>query len=444
MITDKEINIARGCIDMALDCGANAVRVSLEKSRQQSISILDGELDKLSYCCDCGLYLNIYADSRYGYFSTNRLDESSLRPFVRDAVKMTKLLAPDPLYSLPAKERKASGCSRGDELSLEDKTYESISPELKKQIALEGSNPGRDSVLSAECEYSDSLEDSLLLDSDGFEGRHIETSFGMSAEVTVEDSRGGRFSSYYWDGATMMKDFDSRSICSTAAAKAAAQIGPRKIKGGKYTVVVDNMVSSRLLGPILNALNASAIQQDNSFLKDSIGKNLFSPNFTLVDKARDPFRAGSRLFDSEGVATAEYKVIDKGVPTMYFTDTYMAAKTGLPPTIEGVSRPLIEPFICNCGENGINLEAILKRCDRGIYITGFNGGNCNDATGNFSYGIEGFLFEGGVIKHPVRRMVMTGNMTDLWNSLVAAGDDPRRCTRWQIPSLAFENIDINA
>ena len=41
-------------------------------------------------------------------------------------------------------------------------------------------------------------------------------------------------------------------------------------------------------------------------------------------------------------------------------------------------------------------------------------------------------------------MLITGNLLTLWNSLVAAGDDPRLCKSKLIPTLAFENVDFSA
>ena len=80
----------------------------------------------------------------------------------------------------------------------------------------------------------------------------------------------------------------------------------------------------------------------------------------------------------------------------------------------------------------------------GIYVTGFNGGNCNPVTGDFSFGIEGFAFKQGKIAHPVKEMLITGNIMTLWNSLIAAGSDARESSRWQIPSLAFDNVSFSA
>ena len=58
-------------------------------------------------------------------------------------------------------------------------------------------------------------------------------------------------------------------------------------------------------------------------------------------------------------------------------------------------------------------------------------------------GIEGFAFRNGKITHPVREMVITGNMLTLWSRLIHAGNDARACTRWQIPSLSFEKVDFS-
>ena len=41
-------------------------------------------------------------------------------------------------------------------------------------------------------------------------------------------------------------------------------------------------------------------------------------------------------------------------------------------------------------------------------------------------------------------MLITGNIIDLWNNLSAAGDDYRPSARWQIGTLAFENVSFSA
>ena len=213
-------------------------------------------------------------------------------------------------------------------------------------------------------------------------------------------------------------------------------------------MVVDGAVASRLVSPLINALNASAIQQKMSFLEDSVGNQIFSEGLTIMDLARTPGKSGSRMYDSEGVATKNAAIIEKGIVQQYFVSTYMSEKTGFEPTIEDISRPCLMPFIKGAGlsdiEKGVSLKDILKLSGNGIYVTGFNGGNCNPVTGDFSFGIEGFAFSKGKISHPVREMLITGNIVELWNCLIAAGSDTRPSARWQIPTLAFEDVSFSA
>ena len=122
---------------------------------------------------------------------------------------------------------------------------------------------------------------------------------------------------------------------------------------------------------------------------------------------------------------------------MFFLNTYIAGKMGASPTVEDATRPVVLPT-GGCK----NLQEVLEKVGEGILVTGFNGGNSNSSTGDFSYGIEGFAFAGGRILHPVREMLMTGNFLQLWNNLTDV-DDARACMSKLIPTLAFSNVDVN-
>ena len=165
-----------------------------------------------------------------------------------------------------------------------------------------------------------------------------------------------------------------------------------------------------------------------------------------MDMGRTVGKPGSRLFDTEGIAVRDSAIIENGIVKQYFVNTYMANKTGMEPTVEDVSRPCLLPYIkgkdLSSEEKELSLNALLRLSGNGILVTGFNGGNCNPATGDFSFGIEGFAFRKGKITHPVREMLITGNMISLWQNMTAAGNDARECTRWQIPSLVFENVSF--
>lgn len=467
MLTAEEILVAEKCLEKSLALGADKARITLNKSLMELFGTLNGELDKVSHCLDRSISVCLFVDGKFGSFSTNRLVESELDDFLKKAIATVRMLAEDPCRDLPDPSRTAKNAVTGKELGLYDETYPALTSDERLKMAIDASIFKKhcgEGLISEEGEYSDSIFDSLVLDSNGLRCRHTETSFEYGVEVTVQDADGNRFSGYWWDATPMLKDLNISDCGETALKRAMSQIGPVKIESGKYSMVIDSEVASRLVTPVLNALGGYSLQQKNSFMLDSLGKKVFPEWLNILDRPVSVGETGSRLFDSEGVATAETPIIENGVVKEYFINTYMSKKMGIAPTIEDATRPVLlpcvappiagnatsessmtgtasvaEPVEATCGK-----EELMRIVGDGILVTGFNGGNSNSATGDFSFGVEGFLFKDGKIVHPVREMLITGNLLTLWNNLLAAGNDARFCKSKLIPTLAFGNVDFSA
>lgn len=454
MITKTELELARHCVKFALNNGASAIRVSLNKNVTDSYNLLNGELDKVSHSADRSIFIYLYAQDRYGTFSTNRLEKDEVEKLISGAITMVGMLGEDKCRTLPDPERTAKDAVTGTELDLFDPTYNQSDSETRLGRAKSMSNLASFEkselydIISEECEYAESCDDTFLIDSQGFEGRHTESSFNCFAEITIQDKKGNKYSGHWWESSPKSGSLNQIECSRHALERAVRQIGPQKRRSGKYRMVVDTVVASRLLSPIINALNASSIQQKMSFLEDTAGKKVFSEGMTLMDMARTPGKSGARMYDSEGVATADAPIIENGIVKQYFVSTYISNKTGYKATVEDISRPCLMPFIKGTAladkEKDVSLKDILAICSNGIYVTGFNGGNCNPVTGDFSFGIEGFAFSKGRIAHPVREMLITGNIIKLWNDLIAAGSDAKEGVRWQIPTLAFEDVSFSS
>lgn len=445
-LDSKEIELARHCLDYALKSGADKVRITLTKSLLNLVGVLNGEVDKTSHALDRSLQLNIFADGRYGTFSSNRLEREGLEQFIREAIVTVKMLEKDSFRDLPDPERTVKDAADGNELDLYDPEYASMSAEKRRDLALGSMSwPLKKALekgftlVSEEGEYSDSIFDSVTIDSNGLYARHTETSFEIGYEVTVEDGEGNLYSGYWWDATPRLGDLKIADCSATAIERAAAQIGPKGINSGKYTVVIDSECASKVLTPVLNALGGFSLQQKNSFMDGTIGKKVFPEGLTVMDLPHSRGETGSRLFDSEGVATRDSAIIEKGVVKEYFLNTYIAAKMGMEPTIEDATRVKVMP-VGGCR----TCKDILEKVKDCILVTGFNGGNSNSATGNFSYGIEGFLVKDGKIEYPVKEALMTGDFLTLWNNLIFAAEDARLCMSKLIPSIAFAGVDISA
>ncbi len=444
-LTEQEIALAARCLETALAKGAQKARVTLNKSCMDLIGTLNGEVDKVTHCLDRSISLALFVDGRYGSFSINKLEDNALDDFVDKALGTARLLAEDPCRDLPAPERTAKDAVNGTELGLYDNASLGMDAGKRLDIALGASIfKGTETtpswtLVSEEAEYSDSVFDTLVLDTQGLHCRHTESSFEYGVEMTIKDAGGNKYSGYWWNSTPRLSELGADRICAVALERAVAQIGPCALPSGKYRCVIDSECASRLVTPLLSALGGYALQQNNSFLMNTLGKKVFHEGMTVMDACRRPGESGSRLFDSEGVATRERPVVENGVVKEYFINTYMAAKMKMDPTVEDAIRPKVMPW----PRKELDRAAILALCGDGILVTGFNGGNSNSATGDYSFGIEGFEFKDGKIVRPVNEMLMTGNLVTLWNGLLAAGDDARPCKSKLIPSLAFENVDFS-
>ena len=524
-ISGAEIEIADKSVQMALDAGASAVMVSLDKAKTEIYALLDGEIDNIRQTGDRSLTFNIYADGKYGTFSTNRFEEESLRDFLCKAVETVRMLVADPFRGLPDKKDLATDAVNGDEMGLCWYGYDSVSRdeklEMAKRVSVFGefSAPSSDRnwrVVSEEVEYNNTLSDTYLTSSDGCRCRQTETSFEVSSQVTVEDNDGNKYSGLWWDYGVSPEKVLTSECGRKAVEMAVMQIAPVNADKGKYTMVVSRLVSGRLLQPVLNALSSLSVYQKSSFLVDALGKQVFSKGLNVVDMPLEKGKSGAILFETDGRACRNREIITDGVVKENFTSIYMSRKLGIPPTSSCPNRPVLLPFVSEAllrGERGVELGAvnggergvergvvngvergtelagglgaergvelgavngggrgtelagglgaerglkadlfvneiaprdILDLCGSGILVTDFNGGNCNSATGDFSYGVSGFLFENGKITSPIDSMLITGNMTDLWSNLLAAGSDPIPGMSRQVPTLAFRDVTFNA
>jgi PmbA protein len=433
------LEIARDAAALARQRGAAEAAVGAYRARHVEVAWRDGRLEKVSEATTRGLGLDLYVDGRYVSVGTSDLRPEALERFVADSVVLARTLAPDPYRRLPDPE-----LYRGQaelDLELEDPHHGALdAAERRRQAeAIEvaaRSVPGAQAILSVSTSVSDSLSESALVHTNGFEGRRRGTDFWIGAEVTVKDPDGRRPEEYASSGARHRSDMESpEAIGRRAGERAVARIGSRKGESAVTSLAVDNRASGRLVGALFGPLAASAIQQKRSYLEGKVGAEVGSP---LLDVRDDPHvrrGLGSRLYDGEGLAARPFPVFERGVLRTLYVDTYYGRKLGLPPTT-GRSSNLAWKL------GGRSQAALLADLREGVLVTGFLGGNSNGTTGDFSLGVRGFRVRAGALAEPVGEMNVSGNHLDLWKRLVAVGDDPYRYSAMRTPTLVFEGVQL--
>ncbi len=437
MISDKNKQLAQWAMDYALKNGCQQAKVNLYTGTNSSFELRDGKMDKLQQASENGLTIYIYVDGRYGTYNTNRLDKKELETFIKNGIDATRYLAKDEARTLPHESRYYKGGM--PDLQLMDSKFNSIQPNEKIDIAKAVANEvlgSNDRIISVNSSFYDGDSIGYKIASNGFEGNTQSSWYSIMADIAIKGEGEARPSAGWNESSLFFDTLVKQDIGKTALKRALSKIGQQKIKSGKYTMVVEPRIARQLLSPMINVLYGSSLQQKNSFLMNKLNETIASNKMTLIDEPHLIQSSGARYFDAEGVATQRMPIIENGTLKTYFIDTYNANKMNCAPTIASPSLLVLET-------GNRDQDAIINDLTTGILITGFNGGNSNSTTGDFSYGVEGFLIENGKLTQPISEMNITGNMLNLWASLIETGNDPRLTSSWRIPTLVFENINFS-
>ncbi|GHU84001.1 modulator protein [Bacteroidia bacterium] len=437
MIKKEQKALAQWAMEFALKNGCQASRIILYSGSSSTFEVRDMKIDRLTQASESSLQVQLFVDGRYGSFSTNRLDKAELEKFVLSGIASTRYLAEDKARTLPDPSLYYKG--GGTDLKLVDPRFDSINPDDKLKLAMNVCSEimGKDPrIISANSGFGDEQIDRYIIASNGFEGENTSSSFSLEGSVSIKGDGEARPESFWYDASLFYDSLIKEGIGTKALERTLRKLGQKKTSSGKYTMVVDNMNSARLLSPVLASLTGSAIQQKNSFMLDKLGQKVVGDKVMLIDEPHLLSSPGARYFDSEGIATKRMPIFENGVLQTYFIDTYYANKLGVKSTISS-------PSILTLQQGNKDVDGLVASVAKGILVTGFNGGNCNSSTGDFSYGVEGFLIENGKLTQPISEMNVTGNMLTLWSHLAEVGNDPRKSSSYKIPSLLFEGVDFS-
>lgn len=429
--------LAHWAMDFALKNGCRECRITVYSGTDSSFDFRDLMLENLQQSSESGMRIELFVDGRYGQYVTNRLKKDEIESFIKQGITSTKYLEKDECRVLPD----ISLCYKGGspDLELYDPNIDKVSPDEKVQLAKANAAEiyqTDDRIISVNAGYGDGENYSYIVQSNGFEGERASTWFSIHAGVTTKGAGDARPAAGWGESAIYFDKLPKSGYGKTALERCLRKLGQQKTATGRYTMIVDYLNSTRLLSPLLSAIYGSSIQQKNSFLMDKMNEKVGSEKLTLIDNPHLLHTPGARYFDYEGIATQKRTIFEKGLLKTFFLDTYNAKKLNMPQTISGPSTLILEP-----GHK--SLDQLVQSQQRAILVTGFNGGNQNSSTGDFSYGIEGFLIENGAITQPIAEMNITGNLLELWQNLIEIGNDPRLSSSYRIPSLVFADVNFS-
>ena len=90
----------------------------------------------------------------------------------------------------------------------------------------------------------------------------------------------------------------------------------------------------------------------------------------------------------------------------------------------------------------LDLDGLLARMGRGLFVTELLGHGINYVTGDYSRGAAGYWVENGKIVHPVEEITIAGNLREMLAGVVAVGSDVQVRGSKQTGSILIDRMTV--
>lgn len=416
-LLDQVLALARGA-------GADAADCLITERSALDLTWRLGTLESLEREEARTLGLRVFVGRRVATATSTRIDAATLRSLVEDAVSAARLLPEDAWAGL-AEPGQLVTCP--PELDLADPAEPT--PAELEAAAAEAEDAARavaGITNSDGATASWSASRLAIAASNGLRGRLARTRHGLGVNVLAGSGTGMQDGDAYRQSTHRADLAAPATVGREAGERAAARLGPRKIATARVPVVYEPRAAASLLRHLAAAIGGNAVASGRSFLKGSLGQPVFGAGITIGD---DPLRRrglGSRPFDSEGVATANRRLIDGGVLTTWLLDLASGRRLGMASTghasRDGAALGAPSASNLTLAPGTLGKEALIADIAQGFYVTDLMGMGANLVTGDYSRGASGFWIEDGEITYPVGEVTIAGNLSEMFRQLTPASD----------------------
>ena len=434
-------------LSFARTLGASDAAAEVSEGVGLSVSVRKGEVENVERNRDKSMGITVYAGQRRGKASTSDFSRAALEQTVRAAHDIARFTAEDPAAGLPEAEDMALDAAAQPDLDLFHPW--AIDAEAAMQLALrcESAALAVDRRITNSEGAGVSAQQSHFYagNSRGFGGGYASSRHSLSVApiASTPGKRGDDMQrdAWYTSMRAAAELAAPEAVGRYASERALSRLKSRKIKTCEVPVLFESTIAAGLLGAYVQATSGGALYRKSTFLLDSLGQQVLPEHIDIFEDPHVPRGKGSSPFDDEGVRTKARDVVKAGVVQGYFLSTYSARKLGMHTTGHaGGSQNLA--LTSRLTAAGDDLDAMLKKLHRGLFVIELMGQGVNYVTGDYSRGAAGFWVENGRMQYPVHEITIAGNLREMLKGIAAVGADAYTMGSKTIGSVLIERMKI--
>lgn len=432
---------------LAKSLGASDAGVEVSEGAGLSVSVRKGEIENVERNRDKSMSISVYLGQRRGNASTSDFSRAALEQTVKAAYDIARFTAEDPAAGLP----EADDLAKGDDAARDLQLFHPWDIDAARAVELaqrcEAAALSVDKRITNSEGAGVSAQQSHFFagNSRGFRGGYASSRHSLSvAPIASLPGKGGddmQRDAWYSSMRSPDELAAPEAVGRYAAERALSRLNSRKIKTCEVPVLFESTLAAGLLGGYVQATSGSSLYRKSSFLLDSLGKEVLAPHIDIHEDPHIKGAKGSAPFDDEGVVTRVRDVVKGGVVQGYFLSSYSARKLSMRTTGHaGGSQNL--KLTSRLTQPGDDLDAMLKKLHRGLFVIELMGQGVNYVTGDYSRGAAGFWVENGRIAYPVHEITIAGNMKTMFKNIVAIGADAYTMGTKTIGSVLIDKMKV--
>jgi PmbA protein len=386
-------------------------------------------------------------EGKEGLTWTSDISEKAIDFIITNGVKMMKVATSNPDFkniAIPSKKyEQVDGIfdPKVESITLED-INENISPifHLKsKDLPPKALSGG----------FSATLGVNYINNSNGVDQWETSTSISVSSEVSlVQDGVTG--SGFDWQVMCRLKELNVQEVAANSYEMAKKGLKKASIETGKYPVLLSPLaVSSFIIDPLTSAINAESIQNNMSFLTSHLNQEIGSSLMNITDNPHLHGKISSGASDAEGIATQPLKIVDNGILSELYHNTFTAGKENRESNGHGSrggfnSRIGISSHNIVMEPGKISLNDIIGDIEKGIYFE-YTGDSPNGITGDFSGLIMvGYIIENGKIGPAVQETMIGINLLDAYSRISKISAEQKWVDDHHVPWILLDDVSISS
>ncbi len=417
-------NVIEKTLSIANDHQIDQYDVLLSENRSLSLSAQQGKIDAYKVNSSHLIGIRVIHGKKVGISYSEDLSDASLKTMVKSALNSSTYSERDEYQSIeePAQEI----------IDLNSKTFRddkaSIQEKIDLALRLESEIKTRDPRTSA-VPYNGYNEGESHQYYGNHKGLYVYERDKSVSCYTSSLLKDGDQQALYYKGISerTFSELNPEWVISETLKKTQTLLSAQPIETGTYDVIFETETLLSLLSCFTGLFSGKSVKDGYSSFKDSLGKAIAHPEFTLKDRPQYESGFSYSLTDSEGVRKKDLTLIERGELKSFYHNSSTARFFGVSNTghasrsAKGHLGTSLSQLVIDTG-SGKRSDLNQGKVLRIFSLDGLHAG-VNASSGDFSLAASGELLENGATLQGVKGITISGNFFNMLKAISVIGGE---------------------